>query len=113
MLTIAGLAAAVATSTALRAAPGRLPTLRPLTTPRVALTSWWFVPAWRSGSPVASVRPWPSTFAELPEVAAAEGSLTEMVTVGERALIGIPMHGVESAGFYRVKNNRCSARAEV
>ncbi len=36
---------------------------------------------------------------ELPEVAAAEGSLTEMVSLGERALIGIPMHGVDPQGF--------------
>jgi putative ABC transport system permease protein len=35
---------------------------------------------------------------ELPDVSTAEGSLTEMVSLGERALIGIPMHGVEPAG---------------
>ncbi|HET6323822.1 MAG TPA: ABC transporter permease [Planctomycetaceae bacterium] len=36
---------------------------------------------------------------ELPEVGAAEGSLTEMVSLGERALIGIPMHGVDPQGL--------------
>ena len=35
----------------------------------------------------------------LPEIAAVEGSLTEMVSLGENALVGIPLHGVDPAGF--------------
>jgi putative ABC transport system permease protein len=35
----------------------------------------------------------------LPEVAEVEGSLTEMVSLGQSVLIGIPMHGVDPAGL--------------
>jgi putative ABC transport system permease protein len=35
----------------------------------------------------------------LPEVAGVDGSLTEMVSLGERTLVGIPLHGLDPAGF--------------
>jgi putative ABC transport system permease protein len=35
----------------------------------------------------------------LPEIAGVDGSLTEMVSLGERTLVGIPLHGLDPAGF--------------
>jgi putative ABC transport system permease protein len=35
----------------------------------------------------------------LPEVVGVDGSLTEMVSLGERTLVGIPLHGLDPAGF--------------
>ncbi len=35
----------------------------------------------------------------LPEVAGVDGSLTEMVSFGEQTLVGIPLHGLDPAGF--------------
>jgi putative ABC transport system permease protein len=99
LLTVAGLAAAVATSTALLS------------------SAWSFADSSTAyyssrGVDIVVVRAGVSEritsslsaslavrLRELHEVAAAEGSLTEMVSVGERALIGIPMHGVDPQGF--------------
>jgi putative ABC transport system permease protein len=98
LLTIAGLAAAVATSTALLS------------------SAWSFASSSRDfyssrGVDVVVCRAGVSEritsslsaalagrLRALPDVAWAEGSLTEMVSLGERALIGIPMHGVDPAG---------------
>jgi putative ABC transport system permease protein len=99
LLTIGGLAAAVATSTALLSSAWSfaassvayyssrgvdIVVIRAGVSERITSSL--------SGSLVGRLR-------ELPEVAAAEGSLTEMVSLGERALIGIPMHGVDPQGF--------------
>src|SRR5580704_8838304 len=99
LLTVAGLAAAVATSTALLS------------------SAWSFADSSSAyyssrGVDIVVVRAGVSEritsslsaalagrLRELPNVAGAEGSLTEMVSVGERALIGIPMHGVDPGGL--------------
>src|ERR1700677_3745198 len=99
LLTIAGLAAAVATSTALLS------------------SAWSFASSSRDfyssrGVDVVVCRAGVSEritsslsaalagrLRELPKVDSAEGSLTEMVSLGERALIGIPMHGVDPDGL--------------
>src|SRR5580704_1833837 len=91
LLTIAGLAAAVATSTALLS------------------SAWSFASSSRDYYASRAVdvvvcragvseRITSSLSAALPDVTWAEGSLTEMVSLGERALIGIPMHGVDPSG---------------
>jgi putative ABC transport system permease protein len=111
LLTVAGLAAAVATSTAL-------------------LSSAWSFAASSSayyssrGVDVVVVRAGVSEritsslsaalvgrLSELPDVAGAEGSLTEMVSLGERTLIGIPMHGVDPAGWTATKVDVVRGRA--
>ncbi len=99
LLTVVGLAAAVATSTAL-------------------LSSAWSFAASSAayyssrGVDIVVVRAGVSEritsslnaslvgrLRELPEVAGVEGSLTEMVSLGQRALVGIPMHGLDPQGF--------------
>ena len=45
------------------------------------------------GAPLAA------QLAALPEVASVDGSLTEMVSFGEQTLVGIPLHGLDPAGF--------------
>jgi putative ABC transport system permease protein len=37
--------------------------------------------------------------AALPEVAGVDGSLTDMVSFGQQSLVGIPLHGLDPAGF--------------
>jgi putative ABC transport system permease protein len=103
LLTVSGLAAAVATSTALLS------------------SAWSFAASSHTyyssrGVDIVVVRAGVSEritsslsatlvgrLRELPEVAGAEGSLTEMVSLGERALIGIPMHGLDPAGWTATK----------
>ncbi len=110
LLTIAGLAAAVATSTALLS------------------SAWSFASSSREyyssrGVDVVVCRAGVSEritsslsaalagrLRALPDVAWAEGSLTEMVSLGERALIGIPMHGVDPSGPTAEKLNVTSGR---
>ncbi len=95
LLTIAGLAAAVATSTALLSSAWSF-----AASSREYYTSRGVdVVVCRAGvseritsSLSASLAP---RLRALDDVAWAEGSLTEMVSLGERALIGIPMHGVD------------------
>jgi putative ABC transport system permease protein len=99
LLTVAGLAAAVATCTALLS------------------SAWSFAASSRSyyssrGVDIVVVRAGVSEritsslsaalgsrLREPPDVADVEGSLTEMVSLGQQALIGIPMHGVDPAGL--------------
>jgi putative ABC transport system permease protein len=40
-----------------------------------------------------------SRLAQLPEVVGIDGSLTEMVSFGQHTLVGIPLHGLDPAGF--------------
>src|SRR5580658_10529184 len=99
LLTIAGLAAAVATSTALlssawsfAASSNAYYSSRGIDLVVVRAGVSERITSSLSAASVGRLR-------ELPDVADAEGSLTEMVALGERALIGIPMHGVEPAGL--------------
>lgn len=48
--------------------------------------------------------------AALPEVAGVDGSLTEMVSFGEQTLVGIPLHGLDPAGFAAGKLSVVSGR---
>jgi putative ABC transport system permease protein len=97
-LTIAGLAAAVATSTALlssawsfAASSSAYYTARgiDLVVVRAGVTER--ITSSLSADLAVRLR-------ELPEIASVDGSLTEMVSLGQSALIGIPMHGVDPAG---------------
>src|SRR5208337_1164459 len=36
---------------------------------------------------------------ELPGVAKVDGSLTEMVSLGDGSLLGVPLHGLDPSGF--------------
>jgi putative ABC transport system permease protein len=99
LLTVAGLAAAVATSTALlssawsfAASSHAYYSSRAIDIVVVRAGVSERITSSLSASSVGRLR-------ELPDVAAAEGSLTEMVSLGERALIGIPMHGVDPTGL--------------
>jgi putative ABC transport system permease protein len=99
LLTVAGLAAAVATSTALlssawsfAASSNAYYSSRGIDLVVVRAGVSERITSSLSAASVGRLR-------ELPDVADAEGSLTEMVALGERALIGIPMHGVEPAGL--------------
>jgi putative ABC transport system permease protein len=99
LLTIGGLAAAVATSTALlssawsfAASSAAYYSSRGVDIVVIRAGVSERITSSLSASLVGRLR-------EMPEVAAAEGSLTEMVSLGEHALIGIPMHGVDPQGF--------------
>src|ERR1700730_7394501 len=99
LLTVAGLAAAVATSTALlssawsfAASSNAYYSSRGIDIVVVRAGVSERITSSLSASSVGRLR-------ELPDAAAAEGSLTEMVSLGERALIGIPMHGVDPTGL--------------
>jgi putative ABC transport system permease protein len=48
---------------------------------------------------------------ELPEIAGVDGSLTEMVSFGQQTLVGIPLHGLDPAGFAVGRLNVVSGRA--
>ncbi len=99
LLTIGGLAAAVATSTALLSSAWSFAT----SSAAYYSSRGVDVVVVRAGVAERITSSLSASLAvrlrELPEVAAAEGSLTEMVSLGERALIGIPMHGVDPQGF--------------
>jgi putative ABC transport system permease protein len=95
LLTIAGLAAAVATSTTLlssawsfAASSASYYTSKGIDIVVVRAGVAERITSSLSASVAGRLR-------ELPEVVGAEGSLTEMVSLGEQALIGIPMHGVD------------------
>jgi putative ABC transport system permease protein len=95
VLTIAGLAAAVATSTTLlssawsfAASSASYYTSKGIDIVVVRAGVAERITSSLSASVAGRLR-------ELPEVVGAEGSLTEMVSLGEQALIGIPMHGVD------------------
>ncbi len=51
-----------------------------------------------------------SRLAQLPEVAGIDGSLTEMVSFGQHTLVGIPLHGLDPAGFAVGRLNVVSGR---
>ena len=51
-----------------------------------------------------------SRLADLPEVAGVDGSLTEMVSFGQQTLVGIPLHGLDPAGFAVGRLNVVSGR---
>jgi putative ABC transport system permease protein len=51
-----------------------------------------------------------SRLAQLPEVAGVDGSLTEMVSLGQQTLVGIPFHGLDPAGFAVGRLNVVSGR---
>jgi len=98
LLTVAGLAAAVATSTALlssawsfAASSNAYYSARGVDIVVVRAGVAERITSSLNAALVGRLR-------ELPEVAGAEGSLTEMVSVGEGALIGIPMHGLTPDG---------------
>jgi putative ABC transport system permease protein len=113
LLTVAGLAAAVATSTALLS------------------SAWSFADSSAAyyssrGVDIVVVRagvseritsslsaPLADRLRELPDIAGAEGSLTEMVSLGQRALVGIPMHGVDPDGFTAKQLNVVRGRGLV
>ena len=107
-MTVAGLAAAVATSTALlssawsfAASSNAYYSSRGIDVVVVRAGVSERITSSLSAASVGRLR-------ELPDVADAEGSLTEMVSLGERALIGIPMHGVDPAGLTAQKARRGS-----
>jgi putative ABC transport system permease protein len=99
LLTVVGLAAAVATSTALlssawsfAASSAAYYSSRGVDIVVVRAGVSERITSSLSASLVGRLR-------ELPEVAGVEGSLTEMVSLGQRALVGIPMHGLDPQGF--------------
>ena len=47
----------------------------------------------------------------LPEIAGVDGTLTEMVSFGQQTLVGIPLHGLDPAGFAIQNLNVVSGRA--
>lgn len=49
--------------------------------------------------------------AALPEIAGIDGSLTEMVSLGQHTMVGIPLHGLDPAGFAVGRLNIVSGRA--